>query len=212
MRKAIDMTGYKFNGCEVLYRVENKNGVAHWKCKCRCGKLFVSAGSSIRKGKTNSCGCYQRERVSNSRKTHGESKSRLYGIWEGMKHRCNNPSNSRYSRYGGRGIKITSEWDSSFESFAKWSYANGYNDDLTIDRKDNNGNYEPSNCRWVNYKTQSRNRNYNKLLKFQGKELCVTEWSDLTGITSGTIYSRLRRGWSIEKTLSTPVEHKYNRG
>lgn len=212
MRKAVDMTGYKFNNCEVLYRVENRYGVAHWKCKCRCGKLFVSAGSNIRKGKTNSCGCYQKEKVSNTRKTHGKSESRLYGVWESMKQRCNNPNNPNYNRYGGRGIKIYSNWNNSFESFSNWAYANDYHDNLTIDRVDNNGNYEPENCRWVDCRAQSRNRNSNRLLKFQGKELCVAEWSDLTGINSNTILNRLSRGWSVEETLSTPIEHKYSRG
>ncbi|WBF81889.1 hypothetical protein [Staphylococcus virus vB_SurM-PSU6] len=208
-----DYIGLKYGRLTVI-SWDGKRGIHHYvKCKCDCGNTKSIRLYRLKTGETKSCGCIRKELFEENRRgniKHGKSNSRLHTIYRSMKARCYSVKNINYSNYGGKGIEICDEWLEDFMNFYNWAHNNGYKDDLTIDRIDSNGNYEPGNCRWVDYKTQSRNRNYNKLLKFQGKELCVTEWSDLTGIASGTIHSRLRMGWSIEKTLSTPVKRKGN--
>jgi hypothetical protein len=119
-----------------------------------------------------------------------------------MKSRCSNPNNNRFANYGGRGISVCDEWN-KFESFYLWSVLNGYVDNLTIDRKDTNGNYEPDNCRWVTEKVQQNNRSNNRYVEFDGVSHTLGEWSEITGIKLATIWARLNNGWSTEKTLTT---------
>lgn len=126
-------------------------------CKCKCGKIKEIRKYDILNGKTKSCGCLQRQKTSNANTKHGKRNERLYNIWCGMKQRCYNKNHVRYSRYGGRGITVCDEWKNDFKVFYDWAMLHGYADNLTIDRIDNNGNYTPSNCRWVDYKTQYEN-------------------------------------------------------
>ncbi|MBE7084268.1 MAG: hypothetical protein E7373_06695 [Clostridiales bacterium] len=128
--------------------------------------------------------------------------SRLYNIWSKLKSRCLNMSFKFYKNYGGRGIKVCDEWLNNPQSFYDWAIANGYNSNLTIDRIDFNGNYEPSNCRWVDMKTQSNNRRNNHIITLNGVSHTLSEWSSLTGIEQSTIRARLKRGWSEEKALN----------
>ena len=136
------------------------------------------------------------------KKTHGESFSRLYDIWSCMKTRCSNKKHPHFHRYGGRGIIVCDEWKRSYEAFRDWALSNGYHEDLTIDRIDNNGNYEPSNCHWISQKEQMKNRNCARV--FEGKSL--SEWAQLTGIKRRTLAGRLERGWSWEDALSIPYK------
>lgn len=122
--------------------------------------------------------------------THGFSMThpKLFGIWETMRSRCNNPNRERYGDYGGRGIEVCDEWNLSAESFCEWALANGYKDGLQIDRIDNNGNYEPSNCRFVTPKENSRNRRNTVFLTVNGETRCVSEWCETIGVSPFTIY------------------------
>mgnify|MGYP006976626162 CR=1 FL=1 len=140
------------------------------------------------------------------------SYTRVYHIWSGIKSRCCCPTCSIYCNYGGRGITICDEWKNSPDSFCKWALENGYSDDLTIDRINNDGNYEPSNCRWATYKQQSRNRRNNHLLTLNEETKTIVEWSEIVGIKADTIWRRIRNGMSIEKALTMPLQvNKSNR-
>ena len=136
--------------------------------------------------------------------THGKTGTRIHDIWRSIKRRCYTKSHKEYERYGARGIKVCEEWVNSFQEFYNWAMANGYRDDLTIDRKDTNGNYEPSNCRWVTQKEQQNNRRNNHYITYNGKTQTAKQWAEELNKNYSTIITRLNRGWSIERTLNTP--------
>lgn len=152
----IDLTGQRFGRLTVMSDAgRNKSGAVMWRCACDCGGEAVVRCADLRAGKQKSCGCLRADNVAKS--IHGGKGTRIYSIWKGMRARCYYPGHIRYKDYGGRGIKICKEWD-DFVVFRDWALSNGYNDNLTIDRVDVNGNYEPSNCRWATYKEQRHNR------------------------------------------------------
>lgn len=143
----------------------------------------------------------------NANYRHGGKHTRLYTVWCGMKSRCYNKNDSHYSRWGGRGIQICSEWLLDFNNFKHWAESNGYKAGLTIDRIDNNGNYCPENCRWATVKEQNNNQRTNRLITYSGKTLNLKQWSVELGINYGTLHSRLDDfKWSIEKAFNTPVK------
>lgn len=209
--KAIDMTGQKIGRLMVIKQVKSKitpsgQPQRQYLCKCECGKEIVVRSLTLRNGETKSCGCYKIERAKENLKSikpkHGLRYTRVYGIWKDMKQRCCNPNARHYDRYGGRGITVCEEWKNSPEAFYDWAMANGYTDELTIDRIDNNGNYEPSNCRWISMKEQASNRINSRFLTYKGEKHTITEWAEKTGISPSTISNRLKRGWGIEETLN----------
>lgn len=133
-------------------------------------------------------------------------KTRIYSIYKGMKDRCRYKTNDNYMRYGGRGIRVCEEWLSDFMSFYDWAINNGYKDGLTLDRIDSNGNYEPSNCRWLTYKEQANNTKRNNYITFNNETHTLTEWAEKLGLKRSTLTTRIhRQGWSIEKALTTPL-------
>lgn len=169
MGKKKDLTGQRFGRLTAIEDTgKRKYSYVVWLCKCDCGNVTEVVSDSLRSGNTKSCGCLhdelaaERIRKVKKKPKHGLSNHRLFGIWNGMKTRCYNKNNKNYADYGGRGIQICEEWLGDFASFYDWAMSHGYRDDLTIDRIDVNGNYEPKNCKWATRAEQSRNQRRTK--------------------------------------------------
>ena len=144
---------------------------------------------------------------------HGGKGTKLYEVWCSMKSRCYNITSKSYSRYGGRGISVCEEWKESFIAFRNWAYVSGYKEGLSLDRIDNNGNYEPSNCRWVTMKEQANNQNHTLKIEYKGKIKPLTEWAEILGIKRHTLYQRIyKKGWTIERAFTEKVSlDRYHR-
>ena len=160
------------------------------RCKCDCGKEIIVRGSNLVNHRTKSCGCIRREVTRNLKFLHGQHDTRLYRCWQNMKDRCGNEKNKEYKNYGGRGIKVCSRWQDSFVDFAEWALNSGYDESLTIDRIDVDGNYCPENCRWSTMKEQSRNRTDNCIVEIEGERKILQDWIDETGSYSRAIKKR----------------------
>lgn len=190
-----------------------ENGRNYCLCLCDCGKKKTVRFDHLMSERVVSCGCYQKEITAERSTKHGMKNTRLYQCWRNMKTRCYNPNCSEFNLYGGRGITVCGEWQ-SFEPFCEWAMANGYRDDLTIDRIDNDGNYEPSNCKWSTPKEQALNRSTNAIITYNGIAKHISEWDkDIGSAKSGRVRARLNAGWSIEKAVTTPIKrsgrHKF---
>ena len=200
-----DMIGVKCGRLTVMaFDHKDGRGEAYWRCRCECGNEKVVSGNKLRTGNTKSCGCMQKEhRLEGFHKSHGMTETKLYTTWLNMRSRCNKPDNIMYQYYGGRGIRVCQEWNDAFEPFMEWAISHGYEEGLSIDRINVDGNYEPDNCRWVTKKAQYFNRTDNHLLTAFGKTQTIKEWADETGIKYDTIERRVNAyGWSAEKAVT----------
>lgn len=202
MTKYTDITNQKFNRLTAIERIYcSRQKKMAWNCLCECGGSIVATYTQLKSGNTKSCGCLNHEKILERNTSHSESKTRLYKIWVGIRQRCNNPNKKSYVNYGGRGVKVCDDWD-NYLNFKEWAISNGYEDDLTIERIDPNGNYEPSNCTWIPKGDQSKNRRSCNFLTFNGKTQTVSDWARELNINRTTINTRLRKGWAIDKVLS----------
>lgn len=222
MSNFIDLTGKKFGRLTVIKRVENsKNGSARWECKCECGKKTITLANHLKDGHTKSCGCYSKEVAKNKALNnkyfykHGlfsdKKYVRLSHILNSMKKRCYNINNQNYKYYGGRGIKICNEWldeENGLLNFYNWAINNGYKENLSIDRINVNGNYEPDNCRWATPKVQANNRTSNRMITYNEKTYNVTQWAEKLNMKPRVLADRIRRQWSIERAFLQPVRKK----
>ena len=180
MSEVKDLIGQRFGRLTVIKSLDgSRNTPRKQLCKCACGNITSVITYKLISGHTKSCGCLQRERTSNASKKHGLRHTKLYKTWCNMKNRCNNVNNQDYHSYGGRGIFVCDEWRNDFKSFYDWAMSNGYQDDLTIDRIDVNGNYEPNNCRWISNKAQSRNKRNTVKLEVFNEIRPLIEWCEI---------------------------------
>lgn len=195
-----NLIGQQFGRLTVIGMDDRNTRKTYWICQCSCGNMKSVRSDSLQNGAIKSCGCLKKETDAiNLVKNHSHkmSGSRLYGIWQGMKGRCNNPNDARYDRYGGRGIVVCEEWQNSFENFYNWAIQNGYSDELTIDRKDNDGNYEPGNCRWSSNQEQCNNRCTNVKITIGNATKTLTEWCRIFELDFKTINARYKRNGFI---------------
>lgn len=177
----------------------------YWMCRCECGTEKKIRQDHLKSGCVVSCGCFRKEQICESSRTHGMSNTRIYRIWKGMLNRCRNQNIPQYRNWGGRGITVCDEW-LEFTPFYEWSMSNGYTDNLTLDRKDNDGNYCPDNCRWTTRREQSLNRSSNSLITHGGVTKHISEWDKEIGSKkSGRVRARLNAGWSIADAVTTRV-------
>lgn len=203
MSKLISLIGKRFERLVVLERGPKLHGRISWKCLCDCGNIKIVTSSDLRFQKVKSCGCLRKESaVLNSKKSikHNRTKTRIYHIWSSIKSRCYYRENIGYLNYGGKGVKVCEEWLKDFMNFYNWAMNNGYQDNLTIDRIDVNGDYEPQNCRWVSYKIQENNRTNNRIIKYNDKTYTVAELANFLQIPYATLLWRINNGWN-EKEL-----------
>jgi hypothetical protein len=201
MSKILDLAGQRFGRLTALHRAPSKKQQAYWACRCDCGTVKVARTCALRSGKTQSCGCLQRELAAEQFSTHKMSATPEYGIWLNMRQRCTNPRRKEWPRYGGRGIECR------FTSFEQLLAEIGPRPSPrhSVDRINTNGHYEPGNVRWATREQQSRNKRTNRLITHGGQTQCLAAWAEELGLNSRVIYDRLALGWSVERALTTPV-------
>lgn len=202
-----DLTGQRFGRLVAIAPGgKGERGCTLWRCICDCGNIKNFRSGNLKNKHTRSCGCLKVELAGNQGKTHGMSGTKTYGIWRSIKTRCLDSNSPYYHYYGGRGITICDRWIESFENFlADMGEAP---EGLSIDRINNNGSYEPGNCRWATALEQAENRNSAVLITFKSQTQSQSNWEKELGFKRGTLAMRLSRGWSIEEALTTPLGHR----
>lgn len=203
--KAIDLTGQRF-GLLTALRVHSRSRApcgqlrVVWECVCDCGKTTTAMTAKLRRGQKKSCGCR------NPEENHGQSKTKLYGIWEGIIQRTTNPNDLAWRYYGGRGVVVCARWRSFTNFFTDMgeSYCHG----LTIERVDNNKGYEPGNCTWATREQQTLNRRSTRWWDYHGQRMTAKQIASVAGspVLPRLICLRLKRGWSIERATVTPSQ------
>jgi hypothetical protein len=205
MGKRIDLTGQRFGRWQVLEIVGYKKGV-YWLCRCDCGNVKEVRSDRLRDGRSTSCGCFKNEVTAKETgakiRKHGKWNTRIYHIWQHMKQRCS-PSCPKHeiALYYERGIKVCDEWLDNFEAFYEWSIAHGYQDELSIDRIDPNGDYCPDNCRWATAREQTNNRRNTRYIEYEGQRMTLSDVAMKTGIPYSTLSTGLARGRTLEQII-----------
>lgn len=201
--RAMDLVGQRYGRLVVIEFSHCRNKKRFWKCRCDCGNEVVVSRMQLRNGDTKSCGCLHKERSSENgkkNKKHGWSKHSLFNVHQGMIRRCEDFACKSYGYYGGRGIKVCNEWH-DIETFVEWAMNNDYKKGLEIDRIDNNGHYEPSNCRWVTHKENGNNKRNNHIIEVNGEKLTISQAADKYNVDRRTIHQRIRYGYKGEDLI-----------
>ena len=194
-----DLVGEVFGSLKVLSSAgSNKHQKATWKCACVCGAIICVDTGSLRSGNSKSCGCIGRLKTIEASRTHGLAGTRCHRIWQGMLNRCRNKNQLNYKNYGGRGISVCARWE-RFENF--FEDMGEPPEGMSIDRIDNDGDYEPGNCRWATRKQQGRNRRSNRVIKFRGRERPLIEWAEDLGLEQSSLSERIEK-WPLERALT----------
>lgn len=200
-----NLTGLKFGKLNVIeFAGKDAMGSSFWKCQCECGKVKLISVGDLKSGNSSSCGC-GKARIGDRTRKHGRTESREYYTWCSMKSRCFNPKNKKFHRYGARGITVCERWRNSFENF--FFDMGKKPEGMSIERKDNNENYEPLNCRWATPKEQASNTRRNIFVEHEGKKITVSELERRMGFEPEFISVRLRSGWTFERAISQPKRH-----
>lgn len=198
-----DLTGQTFNSLTVVEWRRNSRYGSEWLCRCVCGNERVARGATLRNGRAKSCGCTMKARLRELRTEHGMSRTPTWNCWEAMLTRCSDPKHRQFHRYGGRGIEVCDRWKSFPNFFADMGERPSKKH--SIDRDDNDGNYEPGNCRWATMLEQQNNRSTNLVLEFSGRTQTLTEWARELGMAENTLRGRIRLGWTVAEAFSRPV-------
>jgi hypothetical protein len=202
VRKKLELKGRRFGRLLVLAEAARTHKSIQWQCLCDCGNYVVTFASDLNTGRTKSCGCLQKERASESNRTHQRSKTKLYRIWRAMIERCSNSNNKRFSAYGGRGITVCDRW-AHFENFL--ADMGEVPEGSSLDRIDNDGPYSPENCRWASVTRQARNKRSTIWLEFEGRRQSLPDWANEVGLKRSTLSQRIfKLGWSVQRALTTP--------
>ena len=211
-----DLCGQKFGRLTVVKQLDNKQypklyGRIIYECLCDCGNTTIVTRSKLLLNHTKSCGCLRKSNAAQLFSTHKQTGTRLFNIFYGIKQRCCNPNAPAYPKYGGRGITLCDEWnnENGFENFYNWAMQNDYQENLSIDRINNDGNYAPDNCRWTTMKMQSNNRSNNSYITYHNQTHTLSEWADIIGIDHSVLSQRINKlGMSIEEAFTHKVNFK----
>ncbi len=201
MPKFRDLTGDKFGRWTVIKWEYKKYAEQFWLCKCECGVEKIVIGGTLKTGKSKSCGCYSADVT----RTHGMEGTIIYNTWAQMLARCRNVKHKEYKNYGMRGISVCDSW-LNFKNF--YADMGDKPDGMSLDRINNDGNYEQSNCKWSTQKEQIRNRRVSPIYEFNGEKKPLSEWCEIYNLPWRRIYERMRKGWTIEKALTEPIRNK----
>lgn len=208
MPNFIDLSGRRFGKLSVIHRASNRAKIVFWLCLCDCGNSSIVSRSCLTSGNTKSCGCYRRDWAEANVVQHGHNRkhrrSTEYGTWIAMRQRCLDKNNKSFKNYGGRGIKVCSEWANDFKNFFRDMGPRPKG--MTLERKDSNGPYSLENCVWASWKSQQRNRTNNHLITLNGETLTVSAWVErgISPVSAFTVYHRIHDGWPKLKALLTP--------
>lgn len=200
--KRINLIGNRYGRLTVInYSHSSSQGCTYWVCKCDCGDEKVICGIGLRGGLTQSCGCLRKEITAVNSFRHGHSRDRLYKTWTGMKQRCYTETSQDYPDYGGRGVTVCETWKNEFMAFREWAIRSGYTDDLTIERLDTSGNYEPGNCTWIPHRNQAINRRSTRFIDFRDLRMTLTEFSSAFDLTPLMVREGYYKGWDADKII-----------
>ncbi len=210
----MDLSGRRYGKLTVVRRVNSPENHPHsplWECVCDCGKTKFVTSNNLTNGNTNSCGCIKnelmRETMMNRAIYRTDDEKRLNSIWIDMKRRCENANYKDFFNYGGRGISVCCEWH-NYDTFKEWALANGYKNGLSIDRVNVNGDYEPGNCRWATAIEQANNKRNTIYIEYHGRRFTISELSREYNLPYRTVFDRIKRGWSIDDVVKTPIQRR----
>lgn len=200
-----NLVGLRFGKLSVLKKLgKDRHGEMRWLCICDCGSEYESTSNRLTSGQTTCCRDCMIKKIGDSNRKHGATPKKLFYAYTNMKTRCYNKNYSLYHRYGGRGIQVCEEWRKSFKSFREWALKNGWSEELSLDRINNDGNYEPSNCKWSTCVEQSNNRRTSRMITYNGITDTMANWARNTGIPYYVIQRRLYLNWDAERIFSEP--------
>lgn len=207
MRQQRNLVGKKFGKLLVIEMCGQLEKGKHYmsKVRCECGKEYLVPDTELIYGRRLCC-----KKCSKPNQTHGMTNTKLFNVWQSMKQRCNDKNHKDYIDYGKRGITVCKEWECNFLNFYNWAIDNGYKEGLTIDRINVNGNYEPTNCRWVDLFIQANNKRNNVVITYNGVKDTLQNWARKYDLKSSTLYWRITNNWEVEKALTIKAKRGQN--